>query len=81
LPGTYALRIGLAEVSTWRVIYYAENVISFQVVDAGHHISQSARDGFFELDAAWSLRTVSDEPIQPTTTTQGAGLLVVGGKG
>jgi len=80
LPGTYALRIGLSEVSTWRVIYYAENVISFQVIDAGHHISQSARDGFFELDAAWSLRTVSDEPIQPTTTPRGAGLLVAGGK-
>ena len=72
VPGTYALRVGLAEVGNWRVIYYAENVASFQVVPGKRFISDSARDGFFELDASWSMSSVADADTQLARSEESA---------
>ena len=72
-------RVGLSEVGTWRVIYYAENVAPFQVVAGEHRISDSVRDGFFEVDANWSMKAVTAPDDGPRTDSRATQMTTVGG--
>jgi lipopolysaccharide transport system ATP-binding protein len=54
LPGIYGLLVGIGEglVTTW--LFYAENLVHFQVRNKGTMLSATeARDGFFALDGQW----------------------------
>ena len=55
LPGIYALLFGIGEglVTTW--LFYAENMLHFQVTsNATESLSADDRGSFLALDAAWS---------------------------
>jgi ABC-type polysaccharide/polyol phosphate transport system ATPase subunit len=50
LPGVYSLRFGVTAGKAARVVFYAENLLNFQVVG---EVPITVRDGFFALDAKW----------------------------
>lgn len=54
LPGVYGLRFGVTAGQLVRPVFYAENILSFQVTG---EVPITSRDGFFALDAVWSLGT------------------------
>ena len=59
LPGIYSLRLGITASRATRTVFYAENLLSFQVLPPeGQQQSTAMRDGFFALDAQWAM--VSD---------------------
>ena len=53
LPGVYSLRLGITAGEAARNVYYAENLLHFQVVAGPHGVPITVRDGFFELSATW----------------------------
>jgi len=56
LPGVFSLRLGVTASEFARTIFYAENLLSFQVLPLdGSQQSTTMRDGFFALDARWIL--------------------------
>ncbi|MFZ5593834.1 MAG: ABC transporter ATP-binding protein [Pseudomonadota bacterium] len=58
LPGPYSWRIGVTEGDAARTVFYAENVLHFQIVaDSNHPVPITSRQGFFELDANWSFES------------------------
>lgn len=57
LPGVYSLRFGVTAGRAARTIFYGENLLHFQV-EGG--IPTTIRDGFFALDAQWSLMRVEE---------------------
>jgi ABC-type polysaccharide/polyol phosphate transport system ATPase subunit len=55
LPGIYALLLGIGEGIGASSLFYAENLVHFQVRStAGESLAPGDRDGFFALDARWS---------------------------
>ena len=59
LPGIYALLLGIGEGIGASSLFYAENVVHFQVTSpADEPLAPTDRDGFFALDAMWSLPTL-----------------------
>jgi lipopolysaccharide transport system ATP-binding protein len=55
-PGVFSLRLGVTASEVTRTVFYAENLLSFQVLPPdGLHQSTTMRDGFFALDARWIL--------------------------
>jgi hypothetical protein len=52
LPGVYGLRFGVTTGQLARTVFYAENIIHFQVKG---EVPITSRDGFFTLDANWSI--------------------------
>jgi lipopolysaccharide transport system ATP-binding protein len=55
LPGVYAVRLGITEGIAAREVFYAENLVHFQVVaDAASPIAPANRHGFFALEASWA---------------------------
>lgn len=55
-PGVFSLRLGVTAAEVTRTIFYAENLLSFQVLPPnGSYQSATMRDGFFALDAQWIL--------------------------
>ena len=55
-PGVFSLRLGVTASEVTRTVFYAENLLSFQVIPSdGSHQSTTMRDGFFALDARWIL--------------------------
>ncbi len=55
LPGVYALRLGVAVGGAGAPVFYAENVMHFQVVLDGIRRRQAMREGFVALDAEWDV--------------------------
>jgi lipopolysaccharide transport system ATP-binding protein len=56
LPGIYALLLGVAEGLGSSGLFYAENIVHFQVKsNPAEPLAPGNRDGFFALDAAWTL--------------------------
>lgn len=53
LPGIYALLVGIGE-GIGANLFYAENLVHFQVTNASDAVQRGDRDGFFALDARWS---------------------------
>ena len=54
LPGIYALLLGVAEGLGSSGLFYAENIVHFQVKsNPAEPLSPGNRDGFFALDASW----------------------------
>lgn len=56
LPGVYSLRFGVTAGQAVRTIFYGENLRHFQVTG---EIPITVRDGFFALNAHWSLSTMA----------------------
>src|SRR6266567_6394807 len=55
LPGVYALLLGIGEGIGASSLFYAENLVHFQVKsNADEPLTPVDRDGFFALDAKWS---------------------------
>ncbi len=55
LPGIYALRLWIGEGIGSSGLFYAENLINFQVKSSPDELmSKGDRSGFFLLDAMWS---------------------------
>jgi lipopolysaccharide transport system ATP-binding protein len=55
LPGIYALLLGIGEGMGASSLFYAENLVHFQVRSAADEpLAPGDRDGFFALDARWS---------------------------
>jgi len=52
LPGVYSLRFGVTAGRAARSVFYGENLKHFQVVG---DVPITIREGFFALDARWSL--------------------------
>lgn len=52
LPGVYSLRFGVTAGQTARTVFYAENLLHFQVIG---EVPITQRDGFFALNANWRL--------------------------
>jgi len=52
LPGVYSLRFGVTAGKVARDVFYAENLLHFQV---SGEIPLTARQGFFALDAMWHI--------------------------
>ena len=58
LPGVYSLRVGVTAGKAVRTVFYGENLLHFQVVtNAVNRLSIAIRDGFFALDASWSVHS------------------------
>lgn len=53
LPGVYSLRFGVTAGKAARTVFYGENLLHFKVEG---DIPITVRDGFFALDAHWSLK-------------------------
>ncbi|NUZ05161.1 ABC transporter ATP-binding protein [Piscinibacter koreensis] len=54
IPGVYAIRVGISDGSSTRLLFYGENLVHFQVLDSpASPILHADRAGFFELDARW----------------------------
>jgi ABC-type polysaccharide/polyol phosphate transport system ATPase subunit len=64
LPGVYSLLLGIAEGPEATMIFYAENVVHFQVTSGAESLSSGHRDGFIALDATWAAPT----PIHTSQT-------------
>ncbi len=62
LPGVYGLRFGITSGHVARTVYYAENIIHFQVKG---NVPITSRDGFFALNAEWSISTGNDTAVEP----------------
>jgi ABC-type polysaccharide/polyol phosphate transport system ATPase subunit len=59
LPGVYALLLGIGEGIGASSLFYAENVVHFQVTTNGDEtLASGDREGFFALDAKWSMPTI-----------------------
>ena len=59
-PGVFSLRLGVTASEVTRTVFYAENLLSFQVLPQdGVLQSTTMRDGFFALDACWNLSSES----------------------
>ncbi len=54
LPGTYALRVGVALKATDRTVFYGENLAHFQILSSTVNRSRTVGQGFFSLDGTWS---------------------------
>jgi ABC-type polysaccharide/polyol phosphate transport system ATPase subunit len=55
LPGVYSIRFGITEGAAARTVFYAENILRFQVVPGEERLPITAREGFFEIDATWRI--------------------------
>ena len=67
LPGIYALLLGIGEGIGASNLFYAENLVHFQVRSpAGEPLAPGDRDGFFALDARWS----APKPVQSSATAE-----------
>jgi lipopolysaccharide transport system ATP-binding protein len=56
LPGVYSLRFGVTAGQGARTVFYGENLLHFQVVpEKAGDVPITVREGFFALDACWSL--------------------------
>jgi len=53
LAGIYALRIGVGVGNLASTVFYAENVLQFQVRPDGKSREQTMREGFISLDTGW----------------------------
>jgi lipopolysaccharide transport system ATP-binding protein len=51
LPGVYSLRFGVTAGRTARTVFYAENLLHFQV---GGDVPVTVREGFLALDLRWT---------------------------
>ena len=61
LPGIYALLLGIGEGIGASSLFYAENLVHFQVRSAADEpLAPGDRDGFFALDAQWSAPKPTD---------------------
>jgi ABC-type polysaccharide/polyol phosphate transport system ATPase subunit len=67
LPGVYALRLGIAVGDAWSTIFYAENILHFQVKLDGLKRRQAMKEGFVALEASWILEDLNNKPIQHDT--------------
>lgn len=57
LPGVYSIRLGMSVGDMTVPVFYAENVLSFQVTLKSGLRSQAMQEGFVELNARWNLET------------------------
>ena len=53
LPGVYSFRLGITNGHAAGTIFYAENLLPFQVCEGEESISVANRKGFFSVDAIW----------------------------
>ena len=60
LAGIYALRIGVGVGNLASTVFYAENVLQFQVRPDGKSREQTMREGFISLDTGWHVEEESD---------------------
>jgi lipopolysaccharide transport system ATP-binding protein len=71
LPGVYALLLGIGEGIGASSLFYAENLVHFQVKSiADASLASGDRDGFFALDARWSV----PKPVESSETSRIAGI-------
>jgi lipopolysaccharide transport system ATP-binding protein len=61
LPGVYSFRLGVAVGTSGAAAFYADRVLQFQVISRlANRAWQNARgEGFFTLEADWSVRPVA----------------------
>lgn len=64
LPGVYSVRFGVTEGQAARTVFYAENILHFQIVPGTVHIPITIRDGFFEIPATWHIVSSNHETEQ-----------------
>lgn len=57
LPGVYSFRLGVADGKSGRASYYKDNALHFQITasDVSRAWNTASNEGFFSLDANWSL--------------------------
>jgi lipopolysaccharide transport system ATP-binding protein len=53
LPGVYALRLGITAGDLWASVFYAENILMFQVVSEELPAGATMREGFVTWDSEW----------------------------
>ena len=64
LPGIYSLRAGVAAGDLYSTVFYAENILHFQVKSQHVAWAESLREGIISLDTAWELKGVSTAIVQ-----------------
>ncbi len=55
LPGVYCIRVGIATGDLYASTFYAERVLSFQVVADAPRWAEAAREGLVPLEGSWRL--------------------------
>jgi ABC-type polysaccharide/polyol phosphate transport system ATPase subunit len=55
LPGVYSIRLGITSGQAARAVFYAENLLHFQVVTVPGQVPATEREGFVRLDAHWDV--------------------------
>lgn len=69
LPGVFSIRLGITEGRAARSIFYAENLLHFQVAGSQTYIPITVRDGFFEMQTTWGV-TAGDNLVEYTEGRQ-----------
>lgn len=65
LPGSYALRLGVANKNTDRHLFYAENLSPFRVRSKTLNRSRTVHQGFVSFDGRWEMK--AETKSQPLT--------------
>jgi ABC-type polysaccharide/polyol phosphate transport system ATPase subunit len=69
LPGTYALRVGIAVGEFFRAVFYAENVFTFRVSTREGKRTQPMHEGVVSWDSEWSGVKIDDRPVSAVVDT------------
>ena len=56
LPGTYSFRVSVSAGEIQTTIYYAENILGFQVVSDDLYSAEARNEGFFPIDIDWGIK-------------------------
>ena len=67
LPGVYSLRFGVTAGTAARTVFYGENLLHFRIQG---DIPITVRDGFFALDAHWTVASAEESPLSVVTMAQ-----------
>lgn len=62
LPGSYALRAGIAVGEMFSMVFYGESLYTFQVVDRAVNRAFGVNEGFLAIEADWSLSNADKAP-------------------
>ena len=66
LPGTYAFRVGVALADADFVLYYGENLASFDVIPGTLSMTRIRGQGFFMLDGEWAINELPGADVKKT---------------
>jgi len=68
LPGSYALRAGIAVGEMFSAAFYGESLYTFQVVDRSVNRAFAVNEGFFAVDADWCFANADEFQQSPSVT-------------